>query len=201
MRLPLLPLFNILTFPLSCFQLARRLSWRGQGPAVLDQLQVGPLHHHHLRQPRRAPAHHRQVCPVVLIILHTGIMGLLIVGLNIVVFIVSMTHFVFSHFQIMNIFMFVGIICNYTSMHKCWSWCITKILTSFMIKSYTRLDCPFLRSPRLKSQLSTFRTLQLVIENLPQLPGNFLCAFSALGKVLMTNATRTNTGVSCTTPR
>ena len=45
------------------------------------------------------------------------------------------------------------------------------------------------------------RTLQLVIENLPQLPGNFLCAFSALGKVLMTNATRTATGVSCTTPR
>ena len=70
-----------------------------------------------------------------------------------------------------------------------------------MTKSYTRLDCPFLRNPRLKSQLSTFRTLQLVIENLPQLPGNFLCAFSALGKVLMTNATRTNTGVSCTTPR
>ena len=70
-----------------------------------------------------------------------------------------------------------------------------------MIKSQTRLDCPFLRNPRLKSQLSTPRTLQLVIENLPQLPGNFLCAFSALGKVLMTNATRTNTGVSCTTPR
>ena len=47
-------------------------------------------------------------------------MGLLIVGLNIVVyvvFIVSMTHFVFSHFQIMNIFMFVGIICNYTRMY------------------------------------------------------------------------------------
>jgi len=52
-----------------------------------------------------------------------------------------------------------------------------------------------------KIQRTTARTLQIVIENLPQLPGNFVCAFSALGKTLMTNATKTNTGVSCTTPR
>ena len=44
------------------FQLARRLPGRGQGPPVLDQLQVGTLHHHHLRQPGRAPEDDRQVC-------------------------------------------------------------------------------------------------------------------------------------------
>jgi len=53
-------------------------------------------------------------------------------------------------------------------------------------------------------QRTTARTLSLVIENLPNLPsnhGDYICAFSALGKVLMTNATRTSEGVSCTTPR
>eukprot|EP00092_Neocalanus_flemingeri_P088586 GFUD01111944.1.p1 GENE.GFUD01111944.1~~GFUD01111944.1.p1 ORF type:complete len:531 (+),score=100.58 GFUD01111944.1:121-1713(+) len=48
---------------------------------------------------------------------------------------------------------------------------------------------------------TTARTLQIIIENLPSLPGKFLCAFAELGKVLKTNATRTSTGVICTTPR
>ena len=50
-------------------------------------------------------------------------------------------------------------------------------------------------------QRTTARTLSLVIDNLPTLPGQFLCVFQALGKNLMTNATRTANGVSCTTPR
>ena len=37
------------------FQFAGRLQGRRQGPLVLDLLQVGALHHHHLRQPRGAP--------------------------------------------------------------------------------------------------------------------------------------------------
>ncbi len=45
------------------------------------------------------------------------------------------------------------------------------------------------------------RQLSLVIDNLPTLSGQFQCAFSALGKVLLTNATRTANGVICTTPR
>ena len=45
------------------------------------------------------------------------------------------------------------------------------------------------------------RTLSLVIDNLPSLEGQFLCVFQALGKNLVTNATRTPNGVSCTTPR
>ena len=45
------------------------------------------------------------------------------------------------------------------------------------------------------------RTLSLVIDNLPSLEGQFLCVFQALGKTLVTNATRTPNGVSCTTPR
>ena len=32
-------------------------------------------------------------------------------------------------------------------------------------------------------QRTTARTLQLVIDNLPNLPGNYVCAFSAIGKV------------------
>ena len=36
---------------MSLFQLKRRLQGRSQGPPVLDQLQVGEVHHHHLRQP------------------------------------------------------------------------------------------------------------------------------------------------------
>ncbi|XP_046483187.1 plexin-A2-like [Neodiprion pinetum] len=50
-------------------------------------------------------------------------------------------------------------------------------------------------------QRTTARTLDLVIENLPTLPGQFLCAFSALDKTLITNATRKSYGVNCTTPR
>lgn len=50
-------------------------------------------------------------------------------------------------------------------------------------------------------QRTTARTLELVIENLPTLSGQFLCAFSALDKTLITNATRKPYGVNCTTPR
>ncbi|XP_033218924.1 plexin-A4 [Belonocnema kinseyi] len=50
-------------------------------------------------------------------------------------------------------------------------------------------------------QRTTARTLELVIENLPTLSGQFLCAFSALDKTLITNATRKSYGVNCTTPR
>ncbi|XP_015599492.1 plexin-A2 [Cephus cinctus] len=50
-------------------------------------------------------------------------------------------------------------------------------------------------------QRTTARTLELVIENLPSLTGQFLCAFSALDKTLITNATRKSYGVNCTTPR
>ena len=45
------------------------------------------------------------------------------------------------------------------------------------------------------------KTLSLAIDNLPSLEGQFLCVFQALGKTLVTNATRTPNGVSCTTPR
>ena len=57
---------------------------------------------------------------------------------------------------------------------------------------------------RKKLDVPTFffsRTLSLVIDNLPSLEGQFLCVFQALGKTLVTNATRTPNGVSCTTPR
>ncbi|XP_076657981.1 plexin A [Halictus rubicundus] len=50
-------------------------------------------------------------------------------------------------------------------------------------------------------QRTTARTLELVIENLPTLPGQFLCAFSTLDKTLITNASRKSFGVNCTTPR
>jgi hypothetical protein len=40
-----------------------------------------------------------------------------------------------------------------------------------------------------------------VIDNLPTLSGQFLCAFTALDKTLITNATRKSYGVNCTTPR
>ena len=50
-------------------------------------------------------------------------------------------------------------------------------------------------------QRTTARTLELVIENLPTLSGQFLCAFSALDKTLITNASRKSYGVNCTTPR
>ena len=51
---------------MSLFQFARRLPGRGQGSAVLDQLQVGPMHDHHLRQPGGASENHGQVPDVVL---------------------------------------------------------------------------------------------------------------------------------------
>jgi len=50
-------------------------------------------------------------------------------------------------------------------------------------------------------QRTTARTLSLVIDNLPTLSGQFECAFGAMGKMLLTDATRTANGVSCTTPR
>lgn len=50
-------------------------------------------------------------------------------------------------------------------------------------------------------QRTTARTLELVIENLPVLSGQFLCAFTALDKTLITNAIRRPYGVNCTTPR
>lgn len=50
-------------------------------------------------------------------------------------------------------------------------------------------------------QRTTARTLELVIENLPTLPGEFLCAFSTPDKTLITNASRKSFGVNCTTPR
>ncbi|KAF6215982.1 hypothetical protein GE061_000319 [Apolygus lucorum] len=53
-------------------------------------------------------------------------------------------------------------------------------------------------------QRTTARTLDLVIENLPSLDGQFICAFTALDKTLVTKATRKPngaSGVNCTTPR
>lgn len=43
-------------------------------------------------------------------------------------------------------------------------------------------------------QRTTARTLELVIDNLPNLQGQFLCAFSALEKTLITNATKKSYG-------
>jgi len=52
-------------------------------------------------------------------------------------------------------------------------------------------------------QITQARTLNLEIDNLPDISGNYYCAFSftALGQVLVNAARRTNKGVSCTTPR
>lgn len=50
-------------------------------------------------------------------------------------------------------------------------------------------------------QRTTARTLELTIDNLPPLTGQFLCVFTIMDKVLVTNATRNNFGVNCTTPR
>ncbi|KAF8785202.1 plexin-A2-like isoform X2 [Argiope bruennichi] len=49
-------------------------------------------------------------------------------------------------------------------------------------------------------QRTTARILNLVIDNLPVLEGQFFCAFTALGKTLVTNASRSANGVSCATP-
>jgi len=62
--------------------------------------------------------------------------------------------------------------------------------------------CPIITSVEPHQlQRTSARTLKLVIDDLPELTGNYQCTFSALGKVLTTNATRTETGLSCTTPR
>merc|ERR1719481_615730 len=63
-------------------------------------------------------------------------------------------------------------------------------------------------------QKGPVRTLYLTIENMPtslqvvniagilyNITANFVCEFSAFGKTLQTNATRTENGVSCLTPR
>lgn len=50
-------------------------------------------------------------------------------------------------------------------------------------------------------QRTTARTLELVIENLPTLSGQFVCAFTALDKTLLSPAIRKPYGVNCTTPR
>ncbi|KFM60858.1 Plexin-A2, partial [Stegodyphus mimosarum] len=49
-------------------------------------------------------------------------------------------------------------------------------------------------------QRTTARILNLVIDNLPVLEGQFYCAFTALGKSLVSNASRLANGVSCATP-
>ncbi|XP_067128995.1 plexin-A2 isoform X2 [Centruroides vittatus] len=49
-------------------------------------------------------------------------------------------------------------------------------------------------------QRTTARILSLLIGNLPVLEGHFFCAFTALGKTLVTNATRSSNGVNCATP-
>ncbi|CAH0391887.1 unnamed protein product [Bemisia tabaci] len=47
----------------------------------------------------------------------------------------------------------------------------------------------------------TEKRLELAIENLPTLSGQFLCAFSIMDKTLITNATLKQGGITCTTPR
>nr|CAD7459220.1 unnamed protein product [Timema tahoe] len=59
---------------------------------------------------------------------------------------------------------------------------------------------PGLQFPRRNSRPNCCE-LDLVIDNLPTLSGQFLCAFTALDKTLITNATRKSYGVNCTTPR
>ncbi|XP_003737136.3 plexin-A4 [Galendromus occidentalis] len=49
-------------------------------------------------------------------------------------------------------------------------------------------------------QRTTARILSLNIGNLPNLEGNFYCAFTTNGKTLETNATKTTNGVQCATP-
>lgn len=49
--------------------------------------------------------------------------------------------------------------------------------------------------------LSVCLQLELAIDHLPTLQGQFLCAFTALDKTLITNATRKSPGINCTTPR
>ncbi|RWS17561.1 plexin A-like protein [Dinothrombium tinctorium] len=49
-------------------------------------------------------------------------------------------------------------------------------------------------------QWTTARTLNLIIDNLPVLEGQFFCVFTAAGRTQMTNATRSANGVTCPTP-
>ncbi|XP_055858315.1 plexin-A4 isoform X1 [Episyrphus balteatus] len=50
-------------------------------------------------------------------------------------------------------------------------------------------------------QRTTARTLELIIDHLPQLKENLVCAFTTEEKALFTNATKKRNGVNCTTPR
>ncbi|XP_067613977.1 plexin-A2 isoform X3 [Eurosta solidaginis] len=50
-------------------------------------------------------------------------------------------------------------------------------------------------------QRTTARTLELIIDHLPQLKENLICAFTTEEKALFTNATKKRNGVNCTTPR
>ncbi|SPP88949.1 plexin-A2 isoform X1 [Drosophila guanche] len=50
-------------------------------------------------------------------------------------------------------------------------------------------------------QRTTARTLELIIDHLPQLKENLICAFTTEDKALFTNATKKRNGVNCTTPR
>lgn len=50
-------------------------------------------------------------------------------------------------------------------------------------------------------QRTTARTLELIIDHLPQLKENLVCAFTTEEKTLFTNATKKRNGVNCTTPR
>ena len=68
--------------------------------------------------------------------------------------------------------------------------------------SYNSGQCTTITSVQPKElQRTTARTLSLTIENLPTFDSQFQCVFQAVGKQLVTNATRTANGVSCTTPR
>ncbi|XP_055388312.1 plexin-A4 [Condylostylus longicornis] len=50
-------------------------------------------------------------------------------------------------------------------------------------------------------QRTTARTLELIIDHLPQLKEDLVCAFTIEEKPLFTNATKKRNGVNCTTPR
>lgn len=46
-----------------------------------------------------------------------------------------------------------------------------------------------------------FLQLELVIDHLPALKDDLVCAFTTQDKVIVTNATKKTKGVNCTTPR
>jgi len=77
----------------------------------------------------------------------------------------------------------------------------TAIITPMLCR--TPGTCPTIASvyPS-KLQRTTTRTLDLTVNNLPTNIGDkYFCAFSACDKVLLKNATRTDQGLSCSTPR